>query len=281
MRPETSLSDMLTDMTIPKSRFKSILGWLSYPVAFLVSILISTNGKLKAEASHYFASTLWVGALFFNCMTCRSYMWVYIVFKSISQWYQYCCHRNEGVYPRTMSMFPKTFYVWTLLLKVIFHGLFSWILTTRLLSCRFSSQCCFLYRLNFLAVFLRFWAFPKHGFTLGTDWVLKNLTFDMSMFTKDIVNQDTVVMMPSSNGNICRVTQWPFVRGIRRSPVDSPHNGQWRGALMFSLIWTKDWVSNRNAGDLRSRHAHYDVTVMNHAMPSNIVSTHCQHWILS
>ena len=26
---------------------------------------------------------------------------------------------------------------------------------------------------------------------------------------------------------------WPFVRRIRRSLVDSPHKGQWRGALMF------------------------------------------------
>ena len=34
---------------------------------------------------------------------------------------------------------------------------------------------------------------------------------------------------------------WPFVRGIHRSPVNSPHKGQWRGALIFSLIcaWTK------------------------------------------
>ena len=30
---------------------------------------------------------------------------------------------------------------------------------------------------------------------------------------------------------------WPFVRGIHRPPVNSPHKGQWRGALMFSLIW--------------------------------------------
>ena len=29
---------------------------------------------------------------------------------------------------------------------------------------------------------------------------------------------------------------WPFVRGIHRSPVKSPLKGQWRGALMFSLI---------------------------------------------
>ena len=28
---------------------------------------------------------------------------------------------------------------------------------------------------------------------------------------------------------------WPFVRGIHRSPVNSPHKGQWRGALMFSF----------------------------------------------
>ena len=29
---------------------------------------------------------------------------------------------------------------------------------------------------------------------------------------------------------------WPFVRGIHRSPVNSPHKGQWRGALMF--LWS-------------------------------------------
>ena len=40
---------------------------------------------------------------------------------------------------------------------------------------------------------------------------------------------------------------WPFVRGIHRSPVNSPHKGQWRGALMFSLICTRinTWVNNR------------------------------------
>ena len=34
---------------------------------------------------------------------------------------------------------------------------------------------------------------------------------------------------------------WPFVRGIHRSPVNSPHKGQWRGALMFSLIYA--WIT--------------------------------------
>ena len=58
---------------------------------------------------------------------------------------------------------------------------------------------------------------------------------------------------------------WPFVRGIHRSPVNSPHKGQWRGALIFSLIcaWINDWVNNREAGDLRRHRVHYDVIVMN------------------
>ena len=57
---------------------------------------------------------------------------------------------------------------------------------------------------------------------------------------------------------------WPFVRGIHRSPVNSPHKSQWRGALMFSLIfvWTNGWVNNRGAGDLRRHRAHNDVTVI-------------------
>ena len=57
---------------------------------------------------------------------------------------------------------------------------------------------------------------------------------------------------------------WPFVRGIHRSPENSPHKGQWRGALMFSLIcaWINVWVNNHEAGDLGRHGAHYDVIVM-------------------
>ena len=48
------------------------------------------------------------------------------------------------------------------------------------------------------------------------------------------------------------------------SPVNSPHKGQWHGALMFSLIcaWINGWVNNHEAGDLRCHHAHYDIIVM-------------------
>ena len=49
---------------------------------------------------------------------------------------------------------------------------------------------------------------------------------------------------------------WPFVRGIHRSPVNSPHKGQWH------CVWINGWVNNREAADLRRLRAHYDVTVM-------------------
>ena len=76
---------------------------------------------------------------------------------------------------------------------------------------------------------------------------------------------------------ICFVTNWwwrhevktfprycSFVWKIHRPPVNSPHKGQWREALICSLIfaWTNGWVNNRDAGDLRRNRAHYDVTVM-------------------
>ena len=72
-------------------------------------------------------------------------------------------------------------------------------------------------------------------------------------------------MMTSSNGNIFRVTG-PLIgefTGLRWIPHTK---GQWRGALMFSLIyaWTNAWVNNREAGDLRRYRVHFDVTVMRH-----------------
>ena len=56
----------------------------------------------------------------------------------------------------------------------------------------------------------------------------------------------------------------PFVWGIHRSPVNSPHKGQWRGVLMFSLIFARinGWVNTGEAGDLRRNRCHYDVIVM-------------------
>ena len=77
---------------------------------------------------------------------------------------------------------------------------------------------------------------------------------------------------------------WPFVRRIHRSPVNSPNKGQWRRALMFSLICARinAWVNNSKAGDLRRKHAHYDVTVMQSSRKHGLweVGRSATHWFL-
>ena len=67
--------------------------------------------------------------------------------------------------------------------------------------------------------------------------------------------------MTSSNENIFRVTCHLCGEFIGEFPT---HSGQWRGALMFSLIcaWINGWVNNSGASDLRRHRAHYDVIVM-------------------
>ena len=68
---------------------------------------------------------------------------------------------------------------------------------------------------------------------------------------------------------------WPFVREINRSPVNFPHKGQWRGALIYA--WMNDWVNNREAGDLRRQHGHYDVIVMKGNMILPLIEV-CSQW---
>ena len=93
---------------------------------------------------------------------------------------------------------------------------------------------------------------------ISSKWVVKQpygLEIDIS---HDSIDHDDVIK--------CRHSPcyWLYGRGIHRSPVNSPHKGQWRGALMFSLIcvWINSLVNYREAGDLRRYCAHYDVTVM-------------------
>ena len=69
-------------------------------------------------------------------------------------------------------------------------------------------------------------------------------------------------MMTSSNGNFFAL----LALCAGNSPIadESPHKGQGRGPLMFSLncAWTNGWVNNRDTGDLRRHRTHYDVSVM-------------------
>ena len=81
-------------------------------------------------------------------------------------------------------------------------------------------------------------------------------------------------MMTSSNGNIFRVTGHFCAKftGFRKFH----HKGQWRGALMFSLICISidSWLNNREAGDLR---CHYAVTVMVESLNLLTSSLHISH----
>ena len=79
-------------------------------------------------------------------------------------------------------------------------------------------------------------------------------------------------MMTSSNGNIFRVTG-PLCGGFTGHRWILSHKGQWRGTLMFSLIfaWINTCVNNREASDLRRHRVHYDVIVMNW-IPGSVAS---------
>ena len=93
-----------------------------------------------------------------------------------------------------------------------------------------------------------------------------------------------IYMMTSSNGNIFRITGH-FSHRIHRSPVYSPHKGQWRGALMFSLIcvWINSWVNNCEAGDLRCYRVDYDVIamiIMFYILASNYSAISHSTWII-
>ena len=104
---------------------------------------------------------------------------------------------------------------------------------------------------------------PRSKLILVLDFDLTsvNWIFSFSYWVSIIVSVITSLRMMTSSNDF-RVTGplW----GFPWSPVDSPHKGQWRGALMLSLIctWTNGWANNRDAGDLKCNCAHHDVTVM-------------------
>ena len=41
---------------------------------------------------------------------------------------------------------------------------------------------------------------------------------------------------------------WPFVRGLHRSPANSPHKGQWRGALIFFYLCLNKGLNKQLGG---------------------------------
>ena len=54
------------------------------------------------------------------------------------------------------------------------------------------------------------------------------------------------------------LSHWPFVRGIHRPPVDSPHKGQWRGACFDVLLdqHLNKWLSKQSRRRLFEMSSH-------------------------
>ena len=92
----------------------------------------------------------------------------------------------------------------------------------------------------------------------ATNFLATNFHFDPCILVQCLYHHDDVIKWKK----IPRY--WPFVRGICRSSVNSPHKGKWRGALMFSLIyaWINGWISNHAAGDLIRHRLHFYATVI-------------------
>ena len=101
------------------------------------------------------------------------------------------------------------------------------------------------------SVHVRFWikTMPTHA--VKCKWL-----FCCTVIKISVTDFHSVLMMPASWLVTCA--------GNSPVPVNSPHQGQWRGALMFSLIcvWINGWINNREAGDLRRQRGHNDFNVM-------------------
>ena len=118
-------------------------------------------------------------------------------------------------------------------------------------------------------------------------WNWCRVEFQVTWYLADMAKADLLTLLSSitglqcsSNGNnpmcckcglVCHddVIKWKKISALldlcaANSPVNSPHKGQWRRALLFYFIWawTNGLVYNRDAGDLRWHRAHYYVTVM-------------------
>ena len=130
-------------------------------------------------------------------------------------------------------------------------------------SCR---SIAMIYGHSFCSVKIH-WRPPEgHGFSYrlpATDWCLLDMfLLQLSLSSRATASHLWNFMITSSNGNISALLL--LCEGNHRSSVNSPHKGQWHGALMFSFIcaWTNGWSNNLDDGSLRRHRAYYDVIVM-------------------
>ena len=120
-------------------------------------------------------------------------------------------------------------------------------------ECQGKKHSCPLKHFHTWSIFCYFWSEPR-----PCPYQTLHVLFCTSICRESIALDDVIKW----NTFPC---YWPALcAGIHRSPVNSGHKDQWRGALMFSFIcaWINGWINTREAGDLRRYRAHFDVTVM-------------------
>ena len=103
------------------------------------------------------------------------------------------------------------------------------------------------------------WDYNLHTATaLSWMWLAQ-----MQYIVHQIHQRSGFIMMTSSNGNVFRVTD-PLCgefTGHRWIPLTKASDVElW--CVLWSVPWINGSVNNREAGDLRRNHAHYNVTVM-------------------
>ena len=84
----------------------------------------------------------------------------------------------------------------------------------------------------------------------GFRWPRKVLCYDIFSYGDDSV-QERLNKSGTSDAVIkwnLFPCYWPFVRGIHRSPVNSLHNGQWRGDLIFFYMCLNKRLSEYSLG---------------------------------
>ena len=106
-------------------------------------------------------------------------------------------------------------------------------------------------------------AMKKHtdkGLTIAIDsfhWYM------LSCFILSLCSLNNQTWLCSNPGSLCEILQilhddvikwkhfpryWPFVRGIHRSPVNSPHKVQWSGVFMFFYLCLNERLSKQPCG---------------------------------
>ena len=83
------------------------------------------------------------------------------------------------------------------------------------------------------------WIWFKHSHKVYTGEISWTAYYPPPLVQKQIFHDDVIKWQHFPR-------YWPFVRGIHRWPVNSPHKGQWRRALMFFYLRLNKQLSKQS-----------------------------------